>query len=69
LAEVNKIFENWTSRKQVIKKVDYNQMVDNILYLSKTYNVGATEDTNLIKQAKVESDVNEGKQGKKKRKR
>lgn len=44
LADINDIFEKWTSRAQKKAKTDYNNMVDKILELSKTYNVSGPEE-------------------------
>ena len=44
MSDVNKIFNDWTCRKKRKTKTDYNGLVDKILYLSKTYNVGGGDD-------------------------
>ena len=61
--DVNRIFEEWTCRQKKKQKIDYNSLVDNILYLSKTYNVTgndelAIKEERLIprKRRKVEED-------------
>ena len=42
--DVNRIFEEWTCKQKKKHKIDYNSLVDNILYLSKTYNVGGNDE-------------------------
>lgn len=44
LSDINKIFNEWTFRTNKRTKVDYNSLVDKILYLSKSYNVSNHED-------------------------
>ena len=44
LSDINKIFDEWTCRAHNRCKTDYNNLVDKILYLSKTYNVGGQEE-------------------------
>lgn len=39
LGDVNKMFNEWTCRQDKRTKMDYNNLVDKILYLSKSYNV------------------------------
>ena len=44
LSDINKIFNEWTYKTNKRAKVDYNNLVDKILYLSKSYNVTGHED-------------------------
>lgn len=44
LIDINKLFNEWTCRCQKKGKIDYNSLVDKILYLSKTYNVNTGEE-------------------------
>jgi len=39
LNDINKIFNEWTCKQNKRSKMDYNNLVDKILYLSKSYNV------------------------------
>ena len=52
LCDINKIFNEWTCHQKKKTKTDYNSLVDRILYLSKTYNVGGTDD--LVKDKYTE---------------
>lgn len=44
LIDINKIFNEWSCKSNKINKIDYNNLVDKILYLSKSYNVNAHEE-------------------------
>ena len=39
LSDINKLFNEWTCRQGKRNRMDFNGLVDKILYLSKSYNV------------------------------
>lgn len=50
--EINKIYESWNpnqSNSLVKNKLDYNKIVDKILFLSKTYNVSGGDEAASVK--------------------
>ena len=44
LSDINRLFSDWNCRHVKKNNTDYNSLVDKILYLSKTYNVGGQEE-------------------------
>lgn len=58
LLEIGQTFSNWTLPQRKAKP-DYNQLVNKILELSKTYNVAANDDAPPVKKRKPNEDLSE----------
>ncbi len=55
MQKVNQIFQKWTAKATKKRRLDYNHLVDKILFLSKTYNINNEEKQLAKKEVKIEN--------------